>query len=96
MQLTGYTNKLSVKPGETIEFYVSSKNPNYKAELVRIIHGDPNPKGPGFKTDFSQFKKKHNNFNFIKNADMGKEIEKADLVLSACGTTVYESMYLKW
>ena len=26
---------------------------------------------------------------------MGKEIEKADLVLSACGTTVYESMYLK-
>jgi len=51
MQLTGYTNKLSVKPGETIEFYVSSKNPNYKAELVRIIHGDPNPKGPGFKTE---------------------------------------------
>ena len=51
MQLTGYADKFSVKPGETIKFYVSSKQPKYKAELVRVIHGDPNPKGPGFKTE---------------------------------------------
>ena len=51
MQLTGYADKFSVKPGETIKFYVSSKQPKYNAELVRVIHGDPNPKGPGFKTE---------------------------------------------
>ena len=73
---------------------------NFTKKILKKINKMKNLKfrvviGPGFKTDFSQFKKKHNNFNFIKNADMGKEIEKADLVLSACGTTVYESMYLK-
>ena len=51
MYLTGYADKFSVKPGETIKFYVSSKNSKYSAELVRVIHGDPNPKGPGFKTE---------------------------------------------
>ena len=48
--LTGYSNRLSVEPGGTIEFKISSTaSAPYRARLVRIIHGDPNPAGPGYK-----------------------------------------------
>src|SRR5690348_17393549 len=30
---------------------VSSELPRYRAELVRLIHGDVNPQGPGFKEE---------------------------------------------
>jgi N,N-dimethylformamidase beta subunit-like, C-terminal/Concanavalin A-like lectin/glucanases superfamily len=49
--LTGYTDCLSVQQGETIRFMVSSEHPQYMVDIVRLIHGDPNPKGPGFKEE---------------------------------------------
>jgi N,N-dimethylformamidase len=46
----GYANRLSVAPGERIEFKVSCEEEGrYRADLVRLIHGDTNPAGPGFK-----------------------------------------------
>ena len=46
--ITGYSDILSAGPGETVEFKVSSKSPRpFTAELVRVIHADPNPAGPG-------------------------------------------------
>ena len=51
MQLTGYPDRFSARPGETIGFCVSSKAPTFRAEIVRIIHGDPNPAGPGLRTE---------------------------------------------
>ena len=47
MRLTGYTDRLSAAPGEPVTVYVSSVAPTYEADLVRLIHGDPNPLGPG-------------------------------------------------
>lgn len=47
--LVGYTDKLSVAPDETIRFMVSSDHPSYESRLVRLVHGDTNPAGPGFK-----------------------------------------------
>lgn len=47
--IIGYTNRLSVQPGESIQFMVSSELPTYQADIVRIIHGDANSNGPGFK-----------------------------------------------
>lgn len=48
--LTGYADRLSVRPGEKIEFKISSQGPGpYAAKLVRIICSDPNPAGPGIK-----------------------------------------------
>jgi N,N-dimethylformamidase len=45
----GYADRLSVAPGETIEFKVSSEEAGtFRADLVRLIHGDTNPAGPGF------------------------------------------------
>jgi N,N-dimethylformamidase len=49
-QIMGYSDKISVRPGEAIRFMVScEKASSYKARLVRIIHGDTNPEGPGYK-----------------------------------------------
>ena len=49
--LVGYTDRLSVAPGETISFMVSSAKPRYLARLVRLIHGDDDPQGPGVKEE---------------------------------------------
>ena len=49
MKLTGYSDRWSVRPGEEITFHVHSVTPDYEAQLVRLIHGDENPRGPGFK-----------------------------------------------
>ena len=46
----GYADRLSVAPGEPIEFKVSTDTQgSYRADVVRLIHGDTNPAGPGFK-----------------------------------------------
>ena len=51
MKIVGYTDRLSVAPDETIRFMVSSELPEYQADIVRLIHGDTNPDGPGFKEE---------------------------------------------
>ena len=48
----GYCDRLSVAPGEPIEFKVSCEEPGrYRADIVRLVHGDTNPAGPGFKEE---------------------------------------------
>ena len=49
MTLVGYSDRPSVAPGERIRFMVSCEQPAYDVRLVRLIHGDTNPSGPGFK-----------------------------------------------
>jgi N,N-dimethylformamidase len=51
MEVVGYSDRLSVAPGETIRFMVSCELPTYRADIVRLIHGDENPRGPGFKEE---------------------------------------------
>jgi len=52
LPLTGYADRFSVAPGETIAFKVSSTAATpYQARLVRLISGDPNPAGPGIKEE---------------------------------------------
>lgn len=47
--ITGYTDKISVAPGEDIDFKVSVDNATTAhVEIVRLIHGDEHPDGPGF------------------------------------------------
>ena len=47
--IVGYADNLRVQPGETIRFMVSSEVPRYRADIIRMIHGDANPSGPGIK-----------------------------------------------
>ncbi|MCQ0988040.1 LamG domain-containing protein [Jiella marina] len=49
MRLTGYADKFGVHPGDTIKFLINCDGPSeYKAEIVQMINGDTNPRGPGF------------------------------------------------
>ena len=50
--LVGYLDRWSARPGEAITVKVSSElGGPYTADLVRIIHADPNPAGPGMKLE---------------------------------------------
>ena len=51
MKIVGYADTWSVEPGSTIRFMVSSESERYRADVVRLIHGDINPAGPGLKSE---------------------------------------------
>ena len=51
MKIVGYSDQFSVPPGQSIRFMVSSQEPTYHAEMVRLRHIDANPNGPGFKVE---------------------------------------------
>ena len=54
MDIVGYADRFSVRAGDTIRFMVSCKLPSYTADVVRLIHGDLNPEGPGVKEELVQ------------------------------------------
>ena len=49
MGIVGYADHMTTQPGDAIKFMVSTRAPRYRVDIVRIIHGDANPKGPGMK-----------------------------------------------
>ncbi|MEQ8387652.1 MAG: LamG-like jellyroll fold domain-containing protein [Alphaproteobacteria bacterium] len=49
MKITGYTEPMTARPGDTVALKVSTKAPAFDMALVRLRHGDPNPAGPGFR-----------------------------------------------
>jgi N,N-dimethylformamidase len=50
-ELIGYTDRWSVAPGERIQLMVSSSASPITVRLVRLRHGDPNPAGPGLRSE---------------------------------------------
>ena len=49
IRISAYTDKLSVKPGDTLRVMASTDGASsVRAQLVRLIHGDEHPDGPGF------------------------------------------------
>ena len=49
MKLTGYSDRVCVRPGESLGFHVHSESSSIDVQLVRLLHGDENPLGPGFQ-----------------------------------------------
>jgi N,N-dimethylformamidase len=48
--ITGYLDRFSHRPGETFSAYVSAREGGTcGVKLVRVLSGDPNPKGPGLR-----------------------------------------------
>ncbi len=45
--LAAYLGTSCASPGTTFEAMVSTDSPHVTARVVRLIHGDPNPEGPG-------------------------------------------------
>ena len=50
-ELLGYAVPMVAKPGETVQIMVTTEAEAYDAEILRLIHGDNNPEGPGFKAE---------------------------------------------
>ncbi|MDY0882812.1 N,N-dimethylformamidase beta subunit family domain-containing protein [Dongia soli] len=53
LQIVGYADRLSVRPGEELSVKVSCEGgaKTYEAALVRLICGDDRPDGPGYKAE---------------------------------------------
>ncbi len=50
LPITGYLDRFSHRPGETFTARVSVRDGGaYRARLVRVLSGDPNPDGPGMR-----------------------------------------------
>jgi N,N-dimethylformamidase len=50
LKILGYPDRYSVAPGEEIAFKVSlEEGTHFDARIVRVVHGDANPAGPGLK-----------------------------------------------
>jgi N,N-dimethylformamidase len=50
LPITGYLDRFSHRPGETFAAHVSVRDGGaYRARLVRVLSGDPNPQGPGMR-----------------------------------------------
>ena len=92
LRITGYSDKYTAFPGEEIKFYVNAeKNENYEVQIVRLIHGDTNPEGPGYKDEDGIIERKNllekNGFSrtFIKKNLFKKDnFYKQDDFLDAC------------
>ncbi|MGR9090184.1 MAG: N,N-dimethylformamidase beta subunit family domain-containing protein [Gammaproteobacteria bacterium] len=52
LRITGYSDRFSARPGETVRFHINAEqNERFEAQIVRLIHGDTNPDGPGYKEE---------------------------------------------
>ena len=52
LPLTGYADRLSVRPGETIRFHLANATgADVEAKIVRVICADANPAGPGIRVE---------------------------------------------
>ena len=66
-------------PGETIRFFVSSDRPGeYRADIVRLVHGDTNPKGPGFKEELLETRVSGSYPARFQRTQFGSYVEIAD------------------
>ncbi len=50
LPITGYVDRWSARPGETLNFMIGVRGGGrYRARVARVICGDPNPAGPGYR-----------------------------------------------
>src|ERR1700716_2767907 len=50
LPITGDVDRWSVRPGEEINFMIGVRGGGrYRARIARVICGDPNPQGPGYR-----------------------------------------------
>jgi len=49
VRLFGYSDPMAAKAGEPVDFMISAEGTSdAQIDIVRLIHGDYNPEGPGF------------------------------------------------
>ena len=50
-ELLGYAVPFVAMPGDTVQIMVTTEAETFDAEIVRLVHGDNDPAGPGFKAE---------------------------------------------
>jgi len=51
MEIVGYSDQISLHPGQSVNIMVSCQQGDYQADFVRLINGDNHPNGPGVKEE---------------------------------------------
>jgi N,N-dimethylformamidase len=51
VDVVGYSDPWSVEAGQSIAFMVSCTEPTFDAQVVRLVHGDLDPAGPGYREE---------------------------------------------
>ena len=94
--LTGYTDRLSARPGDTVKFYLSkgrekdddedtSSTITVRARLTESISADPNPLGPGIiENDASIYFKKRTIEVRHQSIPRGSFAQTSSNIISSC------------
>ncbi|RIK07045.1 MAG: hypothetical protein DCC49_10725 [Acidobacteria bacterium] len=53
-EMIGYVSPFITRPGDHVNLMVSCGDASFSAKLVRLIHGDTNSLGPGYREEFVQ------------------------------------------
>ena len=100
--LTGYTDRLSARPGDTVQFYLSkgreqdddedtsssSSTITVRARLTESISADPNPLGPGIiENDASVYFKKRTIEVRHQSIPRGSFAQTSSNIISSCSNT---------
>ena len=84
--LLGYVDRWSAKPGEAIRLMVSSAgDAPFEARFARIICGDPNPRGPGYREIAMQHPLAGTHPGLDQKTHLGSWARIPLLDLSGCG-----------
>jgi N,N-dimethylformamidase len=51
VDVVGYSDPLSVPLGDPVRIMVSCRAPRFRVDVVRLVHGDRNPAGPGLRVE---------------------------------------------
>ncbi len=77
LPITGYLDRFSARPGERLAVKVSARDAErYRAEIVKVRHGDANPEGAGLLLDP------------VEGGDLGEHPARAQAIRSGSYATV--------
>ena len=72
--LRAYSSDISVGPGDRLHVMVSTSAATFDAEVVRLLHGDPNPRGPGAQEESTTWLAKGAQQGRIQDLQLGSWI----------------------
>jgi N,N-dimethylformamidase len=86
LDITGYVDRWSVRPGEEIGFKIGVRGGGrYSARIARVLCGDPNPKGPGYREVKVAWAQEGEHEGEEQNIALGSWVDVPSLTLGADG-----------